>query len=105
MKPENRKKSHRATSEIPIILDEKFYSVLEHTILQVQWPYNSEHRETFIMRDRALVSFLIATVLIIWLCVNFSVKYFQLGFLSIPLVDKYHLLFIKTSILAHIQFA
>ena len=43
MKPENRKKPHRATSEIPIILDEKFYSDLVQTILKVQWPYKSEH--------------------------------------------------------------
>jgi hypothetical protein len=37
MKPENRKKPHGATSEIPIILDEKFYSEFEQTILKVQW--------------------------------------------------------------------
>lgn len=39
MKPEDRKKPHRATSEIPIILDEKFYNELKKTILKVQWPY------------------------------------------------------------------
>jgi site-specific recombinase XerD len=61
VKPEDRKRPHRATSEIPIILDEKFYSDLEQTILKVQWPYKSQHKDTFIMRDRALVSFLIAT--------------------------------------------
>jgi hypothetical protein len=47
MKPENRKKPHRATSEIPIILDENFYKELEKTILKVQWPYKSEYKGTF----------------------------------------------------------
>jgi hypothetical protein len=37
MKPENRKKHHRATSEIPIILDKKVYNNLEQIILKVQW--------------------------------------------------------------------
>ena len=38
-----------------------FYSDLEQTIFRVQWPYKSEHKDTFVMRDCALVSFLIAT--------------------------------------------
>jgi site-specific recombinase XerD len=61
MKPEDRKKPHRATSEIPIILDERFYRDLEQTILKVQWPYKSVYKDIFVMRDRALVAFLIAT--------------------------------------------
>lgn len=47
MKPEDRKKPHRATSEIPIILDDTFYSDLEQTILKVKWPNKSEHKDIF----------------------------------------------------------
>jgi len=77
MKPEDRKKPHRATSEIPIILDEKFYTDLEQTILKVQWPYKSEHKDTFIMRDRALVSFLIATGLRISEALTVKIEQFR----------------------------
>ena len=49
MKPKNRKRPPRATSEILIILDEKFYSDLEQIILKVQWSYKSEHKDVFVM--------------------------------------------------------
>jgi hypothetical protein len=51
MKLENRKKPHRATSEIPIILDEKFYSDLEQTVLKVQWSYKSVENTRIAIRD------------------------------------------------------
>jgi len=77
VKPAEKKKLHRATSEIPIILDEKFYTDLEETILKVQWPYKSEHRDTFVMRDRALVSFLIATGLRISEALTVKIEQFR----------------------------
>jgi hypothetical protein len=54
MKPEDRKKPHRATSEMPTILDERFYSNLEQTILKVQWLYTSEHIEKLSLCEIAL---------------------------------------------------
>jgi site-specific recombinase XerD len=77
MKTKDRKKPHRATSEIPIILDQQFYCDLEQTILKVQWPYKSEHKDTLVMRDRALVSFLIATGLRISEALTVKIEQFR----------------------------
>jgi integrase len=64
MKPQNRKKPHRATSEIPIIAYEvedikPLVIELVDIIKKTSWNYKSEFRDLFIMRDRALVSVLI----------------------------------------------
>jgi len=45
--------------------------------LKVQWAYKSEHKNTFVMRDRALVSFLIATGLRISEALTVKIEQFR----------------------------
>lgn len=51
----------RATKDLPIFLDNKFYENLENIIDSLEWDYKSTFRDKFLLRDKALVALLILT--------------------------------------------